>query len=192
MEGVLIFLADGFEDVEALATCDALRRGGVDAKLVSISESLEVRSSHGVKVLADMRLSDLDVRGGASGRDFLIFPGGMPGTKNLAACAPLMRLMQEHYDAGGSLAAICAAPGYVLGQLRDIEGLRFTCFDGCGELPLSKGAVFEPRAAVSCGRIITGRSAGHALSFALEILKAVKGQAAADKVEYAMYLETLA
>ena len=191
MKGVWIFLADGFEDVEALATCDVLRRGGVDVKLVSIAGGQQVRSSHGVRVIADTTLAALDRSGaGTDSRDVMVFPGGMPGTKNLAACAPLMGLMQDHYDDGGTVAAICAAPGYVLGQLRELEGVRFTCFDGCGNLPLSKGAVFEPRAAVACGRIITGRSAGHAQAFGLEILKAVAGAEAASKVEYAMNLET--
>ncbi len=192
MKGIRIFLADGFEDVEALCTNDVLRRGGVDVKLVSINADRMVRSSHGVPVQADMTLSELDLsHGRTTAADFMIFPGGMPGTRNLASCEPLMRLMQEHYDAGGSLAAICAAPGYVLGQLEDIRGLRFTCFDGCGELPLSKGACFEPRPAVVSGRIITGRSAGHAQAFALAVLEAVAGKEAAAKVEYAMDLETI-
>lgn len=190
MKGVWIFLADGFEDVEALAACDVLRRGGVGVKLVGVA-GREVRSSHGVRVLADTVLSDMDFsHEGTLAGDVMIFPGGMPGTKNLAACEPLMRHMQEHYDAGGTVAAICAAPGYVLGKLRDLEGVHFTCFDGCGDLPLSKGAVFEPRAAVVCGRIITGRSAGHAQAFGLKILEAVAGTEAAAKVEYAMNLET--
>ncbi|MBR1869308.1 MAG: DJ-1/PfpI family protein [Bacteroidales bacterium] len=190
MKGVNIFLADGFDDVEALATCDVLRRGGVDVKLAGVSGK-EVRSSHGVRILADIVLSDMDFSSGGTGsRDVMIFPGGMPGTKNLAACGPLMRAMQDHYDAGGTVAAICAAPGYVLGQLRDLDGVRFTCFDGCEELPLSKGAVFEPRDAVVCGRIITGRSAGHAQAFGLRILESVAGAEAAAKVEYAMNLET--
>ena len=191
MKGVYIFLADGFEDVEALATCDVLRRGGVGVKLVSIGAGVSVRSSHGVKVEADCTLRELDFTHADTGAaDVMIFPGGMPGTRNLAACVPLMRAMQDHLDAGGTLAAICAAPGCVLGQLRELEGVRFTCFDGCGELPLSKGAVFEPRAAVVCGPIITGRSAGHAQAFALRILERVAGAEAAAKVEYAMNLET--
>lgn len=172
MKGVNIFLADGFEDMEALATNDILRRAGIKVNLVSIDELPFVRSSHGITVSADALLDDLDPSAdGVDGTDVMIFPGGMPGSKNLAACGKLMAMMQEHYDAGGSVAAICAAPGLVLGQLRNLDGVRFTCFDGFEAVPVSKGAVFEPKPAVTCGRIITGRSAGHAVAFALEIVR---------------------
>lgn len=172
MKGVNIFLADGFEDMEALATNDILRRAGIKVNLVSIDELPFVRSSHGITVSADALLDDLDPSAdGVDGTDVMIFPGGMPGSKNLAACGKLMAMMQEHYDAGGSVAAICAAPGLVLGQLRNLDGVRFTCFDGFEAVPVSKGAVFELKPAVTCGRIITGRSAGHAVAFALEIVR---------------------
>lgn len=192
MKGVYIFLADGFEVVEALCTYDVLVRGGVGVKLVSISDNLEVRSSHGVRVKADCLLSELDSRHeGTDAKDFMIFPGGMPGTRNLAACKPLMKLMQEHYDNGGGVAAICAAPGLVLSQLMGIENAHFTCFDGFEEFPQAKGAHFEPRPSVVSGRIITGRSAGHAQAFALNILDAVAGGEAVTKVRFAMNLNTL-
>lgn len=192
MKGINIFLADGFEDVEALCTCDVLRRGGVCVRLVSISGNREVESSHGVRVLADCLLDDLDAsHEGTSRGDFMIFPGGMPGTRNLACCSALMSLMQEHYDASGSLAAICAAPGLVLGQLRSLEGVSFTCFDGFEQLPVSKGATFLRKACVVSDRIITGRSAGHAQAFGLEILRSVAGSEIASDVEHSMNLDTI-
>ena len=190
MKGISIFLADGFEDVEALATNDVLRRGGLDVRLVSIYDEPTVTSSHGISVNADYMLEDIDLSAAPAGpEDVMIFPGGMPGTRNLAACEPLMAAMKAHYAAGGTLAAICAAPGLVLGQLDSLEGIEFTCFDGFESLPESKGALFVPRSAVRSGRIITGRSAGHAVTFALEILAALQP----DKVEavkHAMYLWT--
>ena len=194
MKGVSIFLADGFEDVEALATNDVLRRGGVDMSLVAISDDPFVVSSHGVTIGVECSIHDIDLEDhrGTTAKDVMIFPGGMPGTKKLAACKPLIKAMKAHYAAGGTLAAICAAPGLVLGQLgEELEGVEFTCFDGFEEIPSAFGAKFTPRPAVSSGRIITGRSAGHAVAFGLEVLARVKGDETAAKVEYAMNLETI-
>jgi len=191
MKGVNIFLADGFEDVEALATNDVLRRGGIDVNIVSIYDESFVESSHGITVSADNMLESMDLGvSGTGAADVMIFPGGMPGTRNLAACEPLMEAMKAHYAAGGTLAAICAAPGLVLGQLDNLSGVEFTCFDGFESLPESKGAKFTPRPAVRSGRIITGRSAGHAVSFALEIL-GLLNPAAVEEVRHAMYLKTI-
>ena len=192
MKGVYIFLADGFEDVEALATNDVLRRGGVATTLVSLTDDPQVESSHGVLVTAEAFLPELDTdHDGTTADDVMIFPGGMPGSKNLAACTPLIDLMRNHIAAGGTVAAICAAPGLVLSQLKRayLENVRFTCFDGFQDALIAKGAVYTPEAAVRCGRIVTGRSAGHAVAFALEILRGLQGDAVADQVRHAMYLD---
>ena len=190
MKGIYIFLADGFEDVEALGTNDVLRRAGLQSQLIGVGEEPFATSSHGVTVSVDGCLSYMDVNHkGTTEKDILIFPGGMPGSKALAACKPLIKLMQDHYDAGGSVAAICAAPGTVLSQLKGIAGATVTCFDGFEGLLETAGAKFEPRPAIRSGRIITGRSAGHALSFALEIVKALRPEKAAE-VSHALYLET--
>lgn len=194
MKGVYIFLAEGFEDVEALATADVLRRGGVPVELISITEEPFVVSSHRVAVGVDntidcfMRYVDML---GTDEKDVMIFPGGMPGTKNLAADQNLMAMMQQHYDDGGTVAAICAAPGLVLGQLYGIEGKQMTCFDGFESILEENGARFIPKPAITDGRIITGRSAGHAVAFGLEILKKVKGEKVAAEVRHAMMLETV-
>ena len=192
MKGVNIFLADGFEDVEALATNDVLRRGGVDTRLVALTDDALIESSHGAMVLADSFLPELDTdQEGTTADDVMIFPGGMPGTRNLAACAPLIELMRAHYAAGGTVAAICAAPGLVLSQLGPevLAGVAFTCFDGCEEAMVAAGARFTPAPAVRSGRIVTGRSAGHSVSFGLEILRGLKGDAAVAKVSHALYLD---
>ena len=116
------------------------------------------------------------------------FPGGMPGARNLGRCSRLISLMKAHYAAGGTLAAICAAPGLVLSQLDDVRGVDFTCYDGFADPMESKGAVFVPKPAVTDGRIITGRGPGHTKAFALEIVKKVKGEAVAAEVAYGMNL----
>ena len=193
MKGVYIFLADGFEDVEALATNDVLRRGGVDTTLVALTDDPIVESSHGVWVTAEAFLPELDTdHDGTTAEDVMIFPGGMPGSKGLASCSPLIDLMRNHYAAGGTVAAICAAPGLVLSQLKRayLEDVKFTCFDGFQDALIEKGAVFTPEPAVRCGRIITGRSAGHAVSFGLEILALLRPEKV-EEVKHAMYLWTV-
>ena len=191
MKGIHIFLADGFEDMEALATNDVLRRAGLRTELVSITDEAFVLSSHGITVSADNCLPFMDIsHEGTDAKDVLIFPGGMPGSRNLAECRPLMRLMQEHYDAGGSVAAICAAPGLVLSQLKGISGAEVTCFDGFEGALTDAGARFVPRPAIRSGRIITGRSAGHALSFGLEIA-AMLAPEKLEQVRHSLYLSTI-
>ena len=192
MKGVYIFLADGFEDVEALATNDVLRRGGVATTLVALTDDPQIESSHGAIVTAEAFLPELNTdHAGTTEEDVMIFPGGMPGSKNLAGCAPLIRLMREHYAAGGTVAAICAAPGLVLSQLGadDLQGAKFTCFEGFQDALLAKGALYTPAPAVRAGRIVSGRSAGHAVAFALEILRGLKGDEVAGQVRHALYLD---
>ena len=187
MKGVNLFLADGFEDIEALGTRDILKRAGIDVQLVGISDDPFVVSSHGLMVGIDCHLDELE-DGGAAESDVMVFPGGMPGARNLGRCSRLISLMKAHYAAGGTLAAICAAPGLVLSQLDDVRGVDFTCYDGFADPMESKGAVFVPKPAVADDRIITGRGPGHTKAFALEIVRKVKGEAVAAEVAYGLDL----
>lgn len=189
MKGVNIFLADGFEDIEAIATHDILRRGGVDSQLVAITDEPFVESSHGITIGVDAFLPDLsNDHSGTTAEDIMIFPGGMPGSKNLSVCTPLIDMMNAHYAAGGSVAAICAAPGLVLSRLADLKGTVFTCFEGFQDALIAKGAIYDPQPAVVSGRIITGRSAGHALAFALEILSRLKSPQTVESVHRDIFL----
>lgn len=185
---VFIFLAEGFEDMEALATRDVLLRGGVEVLTVSLIEDWQVDSSHGVTVIADMSWPDFRSDITVEAEDVMVFPGGMPGSRNLAQHEELMELMKAHYSAGGSVAAICAAPGLVLSQLDRLEGRHFTCFDGFQDALLAKGAVFTPDPAVTDGQLITGRGAGHAIAFGLAILEHLKGSEAVAKVRHGLML----
>jgi len=181
MKGINIFLAEGFEEIEALATCDILRRGGVEVKLVSISDSILVTGSHGITVKADTDLSQ--TQDGTAADDFMIFPGGMPGSVNLAGNLRLMQLAREHAACGGSLAAICAAPGVVLPEILDsFTGVEFTCYDGFEARPLALGGTYRPETTVvsrystsqgAQGCIITGNGPGAAMDFAYAILKVI-------------------
>ncbi|MBR1706695.1 MAG: DJ-1/PfpI family protein [Bacteroidales bacterium] len=191
MKGVYIFLAEGFEDMEAIGTRDVLVRGGVDVKTVSLDGKREVTSSHGTTVRADMVRSEFDTQPGrelADRKDVLIFPGGMPGSKFLAGDRPLMELMKRHYVLGGTVAAICAAPGLVASQLSPLSGIRFTCFDGFERYMTEKGAVYTPESTVVDGHLITGRGAGHAIAFGLAILAYLEGEEAAAKVRAGLML----
>lgn len=185
MKGVFIFLAEGFEETEAIATWDVLRRGGIDAVLVSVAGGNEVTGAHGLTVKADTdRAGFLNLirKEGTDNRDVMVFPGGMPGTRNLAGDEELMNLMKEHYTDGGTVAAICAAPGYVASQLPGFEGKKFTCYDGCEGPALANGGILVREAAVIDGNLITGRGPGCAIRFGLSILAHVKGPETAEEV----------
>ena len=191
MKGVYMFFADGFEETEAIAPADVLRRGGIDVKKVSINGSLGVSSSHGVHILTDMTFSEFRnqvVLDGTSAQDVMIFPGGLPGSNNLAACDELMDMMQKHYAEGGCVAAICAAPSVVLGKLPGLKGKRMTCYDGFEPALVAKGVEYTKEGVVTDGNIITGRGAGHAVNFGLAILAYLKGQDAADQVARSIML----
>ncbi len=162
---VVIFLANGFEETEALAPLDVMRRAGIEVELVSIEAELTVTSSHTVKVVADSLLSD-----GVGDYDLVMLPGGMPGTKNLLAdqrvCDEVLRAAQN----GKHVAAICAAP-MILGRLGLLKGKKATCFPGFeGEL---EGAKHINVPVVTDGNIITGRGAGAAIDFGLAIISAL-------------------
>lgn len=191
MKGVYIFLAEGFEETEALTTIDMLLRGGVAVKSVSINEGKSVISSHKIHVMTDMtfgEFKEIFMTDGTTDKDFMIFPGGMPGSVNLAQKTELMDMMLEHYNAGGSVAAICAAPSTVLSQLPDLEGRKMTCYDGFEEALRAKGAEIVRDGVVTDGRIITGRGAGHTVSFGLRILAQVTNQNTADTVAKSIML----
>ena len=189
MKGIHIFLADGFEDMEALATRDVLLRGGVPAVTVSITDDYLVESSHGLQVTADTSWNDLEVmEPGTDATDVMIFPGGMPGSKNLAEHKKLREILQDHWSRGGAVAAICAAPGLVVSQLPGLSGRRFTCFDGFEDALIGQGALYTPEGAVTDGNLITGRGAGWAVEFGLAILAYLKGDEAAAKVRQGLML----
>lgn len=197
MKGVHIFLAHGFEDMEALATRDVLIRGGIPVRTVSITDDYLVESSHGLAVTADTSWEDIEViEPGTSAKDMMIFPGGMPGSRNLAQHAELMEILQDHWERGGAVAAICAAPGLVVSQLPGLTGRRFTCFDGFEDPLIAAGAIYTPEGTVTSpaaspvpgGTLITGRGAGWAVEFGLAILSYLQGPETAAKVRASLML----
>lgn len=191
MKGVYIFLANGFEEIEALATLDVLRRGCVDVKTVSVLYDKFVTGSHKTTVVADMTYGEFKAEvqlDGTDESDVMIFPGGMPGIRNLAENGEIINFMRLHYAEGGAVAAICAAPGLVVSQLPSLQGKHFTCFDGFEDAPVARGGIYEQKPAVRDGNLITGRGAGCAVEFGLAILAHLKGEEAAAAVRHSLML----
>ena len=191
MKGVYVFLADGFEVSEALTTVNMLRRGGVNVKTVSIYDDRIVTSSNRIPVVADMSFGEFRAStsfGPCLPSDVMIFPGGMPGSSNLAAFGKLMDIMRQHHTEGGTLAAICAAPSVVLCELGELKGKKMTCYDGFEQALAEKGAEYVKEGVVKDGNIITGRGPGWAQEFGLAILAHIKSQETADKVKAGLML----
>lgn len=177
-----VFLADGFEEVEALATVDVLRRCGIEVQTVSISYSEEVTGAHGIIVKAD-KVLDYSMLQEA---DFLILPGGLPGATNLRDCEALQEVLKQHAAKGGNLAAICAAP-MVLGGLGLLEGKEATCYPGFEKYMI--GAKPGSLPVVQDGNVITGKGPAFAFAFGLKIAEAIKGKEVARDVAAGMLLQ---
>lgn len=178
-----LFLADGFEEIEALATVDIMRRAGMDVKTVSITTSHHVTGAHGIPVTADITFKEADF----SDTEWLILPGGMPGASNLAAFAPLNDLVHIHASKG-KVAAICAAPAVVLAPLGILDNRRATCYPGFEQQMAGvnlTGAMVEKD-----GDIITGKGPAAAISFALAIVEASVGSETAHEVAEGMLLKS--
>lgn len=187
MKGIYLFLADGFEETEAIATLDVLRRGKVAVETVSMNEDPFVTGAHGVPFIADRLFMEMTAEK-ATPADVMIFPGGLPGASNLAGNKELVNLMKAHYADGGIVAAICAAPGLVVSQLDGLQGVRFTCYEGFQEALEKQGAVYERVPAVTYGNLVTGRGPGYAIDFGLAILTALKGADTAAAVREGMFV----
>ena len=173
MAKTLIFLADGFEEIEALTVVDLLRRAGIDIAMVSIMGKKSVTGSHRITVEADELLDEADF----DSADMLILPGGMPGTSNLFACDALKERIKEFFDNKKLLAAICAAPT-VYGKMGLLEGVKACCYPGC-ETNL-KGADVRTTEVTRDGNFITSRGMGTAIPFGLAIIEEFQGKDSAD------------
>jgi len=167
MAKAIVFLADGFEEVEAIAPIDFLRRAKVEVVTLGIG-SKRIAGSHGIIIEADMLVSEFEGE-----VDAIVVPGGMPGASNIAASPAATELIMTHLLKGGLLAAICAAPAVVLYPLGALQGKRWTCFPG-NELGLDT-TLFEEAPVVCDGNIITSRAMGTSALFSLAIVEALCG-----------------
>lgn len=175
---IYMFLANGFEEVEALCPLDLLRRAGLEVTTVGVGGSV-ITGSHGIKVLADTTDEDFDPRD----LDMVILPGGMPGSLHLDASPAVDQALACAKEKDAYLCAICAAP-LVLGRRGLLAGKSATCYPGFeDEL---KGAVEIGRGVVVDGKVITAEGMGVALEFGLALVAALKGNGEAERIKAAI------
>ena len=182
MGAVYVFLADGFEELEALTVVDVLRRAGVEVMTVSVKPERKVVSSHGVGVQCDAVFGESTFTGAAA----LVLPGGMPGATNLFAHKGLQNVLEEAAKSDTVVAAICAAP-MVLGRLGLLRGKRATCYPGF-EHEL-EGAQYTGEPVECDGNIVTGRGPGAAMKFAFMLVSILCGPDKTQALKKAMLVE---
>lgn len=182
MAEALLHLADGFEEIEAVAVLDILRRAGIDTLTVSLNGEKIVKSTRNMKIESDILYEEADYEKA----DIIILPGGMPGSENIAKHKGINEKIKEYHKNGKKLAAICAAP-MVFGMLGILEGEKAVCYPGV-EQKLKGAEITFNRVEVS-NNIITSRGAGTAVYFALKIVEIFKGKELSDKIKKAMLIE---
>ena len=170
-----LFLVDGFEEIEALAPVDILRRAGIEIDTVSITDSSSITSSRRITVISDKLIKDIDF----NEYKILILPGG-PGTDSYYDSELLLEKLKE-FSLMKKIAAICAAPS-VLSSLGILRGKKAICFPAYEEKITGDGAILTLNNTVTDGNIITSRGAGTAIDFALEIVKMIEGEAKSEEI----------
>lgn len=178
---IYMFLADGFEEVEALCPLDLLRRAGLEVTTVAVGGKETVTGSHGIVVHADIP----DVMYRDSDPDMIILPGGMPGSTHLDESRVVDSALNVASKKSAYLCAICAAP-MVLGKRGYLEGKKAICYPGFEEY-LSGAKVSDTESVVRDGNIITAKGMGVALDFGLELVRVMKDDATADKIKASIF-----
>ena len=173
---VYIILGNGFEEVEAIAPCDILRRGGVDVQFAGIGGKT-VTGAHGICVEADVTVEQMQ------DAEMIVLPGGLGGVASIRSSETAMNAVRTAWQTGKFVCAICAAPT-ILAQLGITDGKNATCYPGMeGEMG---SAHMTGLGAVTDGKVICGQAAGAAMAFGFELLKALKGAETAQKVRKSM------
>jgi 4-methyl-5(b-hydroxyethyl)-thiazole monophosphate biosynthesis len=181
MAKVYVFLADGFEDIEALAPIDILRRGGMEVITTSVMPSDVVVSAHGVSVLADALFDDIPTFDDA---DLMVLPGGMPGAANLFAHKGLCQALLNQQERGGRIAAICAAPAVVLAPLGILDGKRATCYPGFEQAFVNTD--YTANLVTVDGLVTTACGPGAAMAFGYELLAQLGAGTTAEALKEGM------
>ncbi|MBQ8600386.1 MAG: DJ-1/PfpI family protein [Clostridia bacterium] len=176
MSQVIVLLAEGFEELEAFAPVDLLRRAGAEVLTVSITDNTAVTGARGIKAVADAALKDVDF----NKMNMLVLPGGYPGYVNLGKSQEVCSLVTRTYEAGKTVAAICGAPS-ILGTLGLLTDKKATCYPGMEEELRCKEVSFEN--VVEDGNIITSRGAGTAVDFALKLIERVVSSEKAKEIK---------
>ena len=172
---VYMLLGTGFEETEAIAPLDLLRRAGVEVATVGVTGKI-VYGSHNIGIEADILLSEMDL----TDLEMIILPGGLGGVTSVRASEEALNALRFAWENGKFVAAICAGPT-VLADLGITSGCQATCYPGC-EGGMGDAVMVPDVAAVRDGQLITGTSAGCAVAFGLELIKALKGENEAEMV----------
>lgn len=172
---VYVLLGTGFEETEAIAPLDLLRRAGIQALTVGVNGKT-VYGGHGIGVEADITVGEMDL----SAMDMIVLPGGLGGVASVRACKEAMEALRFAWENDKFVAAICAGPT-VLADLGITDGRDATCYPGC-EGQMGNANMLPDRTFVWDGRLITGTSAGCAIPFGLALIAALKGHEIADTV----------
>ena len=178
MAKVYEFLANGFEEIEALAPVDILRRGGIEVKTVSITGSEYAESSHGITIKADL-VFEKDF----SDADLLLLPGGMPGATNLNEHQGVRKALLHQFESGKHVGAICAGP-MVLGSLGIVKGKKASCYPGFQKY--LTGATYTAKLVEHDGNVITGEGPAATLPYAYHILSYFIGEEKTREIEQGM------
>lgn len=175
MKKIGVFFADGFEEVEALTVVDLCRRGGIDVKMVSVGENLNVIGRTNIEIKTDILFDEKIL----ANYDGLVLPGGMPGTTNFMGHRQLCKILCDFSSNGKLVAAICAAP-MVLGKLGILRGKKACCYPGMEEH--LEGAKIEGGCVAIDGNVITSRGIGTAIEFSLAIIEMLEDKNSAEEV----------
>lgn len=181
MKKAVLFLANGFEEIEAVGTIDYLRRSAIETTIVSIKNE-KVTSAHNVTIVADEVIDSFDI----SAYDAIILPGGLKGAESLRDDARVVKAVKDFYAAGKLVAAICAAP-IVLDKAGILEGKHFTVYKTLKNS--IKSGIYQNTRAVTDGNIITASGAGSVFAFAHEIVAYLADEQTADNNDFAMIVK---
>ncbi len=182
MQQVFVFLATGFEEIEAVATIDVLRRAEINTTTVSITGKKKVKGAQGISIEADELFESVNYSDGT----MLILPGGMPGSSNLNTFKPLIELIEEYHTSNKYLAAICAAP-MILGRMNLLKSKEVICYPGFEKF--LNGAIVSKERTIQSGKIITGKGPGAAIEFGLKIVEVLKGKELASTLHKGMIVK---
>ena len=178
---IYMFLAEGFEEIEAITPLDILRRAGADVKTVSIGNTLDVVGAHGITVRADIMLSSVS----DEDSPMLILPGGSLGTENLAACEELVNMLVRANEKGAYIAAICAAPT-ILARLGLLKGRRATCYPSLASVLLENKVKYKNDKVVLDSNFITSEGAGTAADFGFALAEKFFSRGDVDRLRLSM------
>jgi len=180
---VLILLAEGFEEIEAVTIMDVLRRAGLQVTVAGVG-STEITGAHDIRIISDVVLDQYQ-----DTPDAVILPGGMPGSENLKLSSKVSEIIKKVYSQKKLVGAICAAPAIALGPTGILDGKKATCFPGF-ERHLPSSVKFSEDRVVVDGNVVTSRGPGTSLEFSLKIVEQLSGKEISDQMKERMLVRS--